>query len=310
MAALPQAYRYDNIVAGMLSPDYEALERVLPSIDDGPIIDDMHKLGGTILAIGEALPKVGLQGTFAYIYGSLTLELANAVDGRPSSSRLPKIENPDDLMPQAGVFAQDWTTPVWHFVQYGKAQKAGDLAAQRYHASKIGPHYRYSFDAPEVQLSQPVVQFAAGGMEDHILGDLGDTLVRSGVSRAYMRRGGDFDNVNKYIRYVTMEKAPELMDGNRAMVYAAVQPVPLAIAGMREYARRVHGRLLRADDEAQYAAIVSDGEQKAARMSRQTVQYGHLAMSAFARMAGANPWPTQLAREISQAHVPDDGVNA
>lgn len=297
MAALPEVYRLDTIYQGMITPDYEALQASLPSRTlegQEPEILTLHELSDKILEVSEKLPGVGKQGTFGYIYGTLTGVLGDIVDGKPEVRHLPRIENPDDLTRQANYFARTWFEPLDDYAEQFLAGQRQEYQLQQKIVGDIDDHWIYSLEAPEIQFGEEVTQFAAGGMEGHILADLGRSLVSSKVSFAYMRPGGDYDKVNKVIRYVTTQKAPELIEGRPAIVTAAVQPVATVIGGMRWVARQTHRQLERADSQAEFDAIQAQAVQRAVKASKLTSQYGDTAIKLFARAAGAK----QLARQL------------
>lgn len=298
MAALPEVYRY-NILDEGVAPDVTALEQALPAYGSELITDDMYALSDQILEISEALPRAGLQGTFGYVYGSLTRVIADGIH-HPSKRNLPKFENPDDLQRQAGHFADTWIAPLRGYVEYIRSD---DDEAKQAAMEKIGPHWDYAFFTPEVQTARPVVQFVAGGMAEHIIGgtDLAESLVRSQVSAKYMAPGGDYRKIDAYIRYVTLEKAPELVDGNAALVRLGVQPVPVTIAGMRHLlAKRNYFRLLQAGSQAGHDRILEQANEDAVRVSSLFVRFGNVALDAFDLATGGSGWRRFRRRQQDQ----------
>lgn len=305
MATLPEAYHLDRIYEGMLTPDYEALQRALPPrVPEGqePEILPLRELGDRILAVSETLPKIGKQGTFGYIYGSLTHVLADMVDGKPGTSFLPTIENPDDLIRQASYFAQSWFDPLDDYKDQAIAGARGEYQLQRKIVDNMAPHWLGSLENAEIQFGEEVTQFAPD-MEGHILVDLGRDLVRSRVSFAYMRRGGDFDKVNVPIRYVTTMKAPELIDGRVPIVRAAVQPFATAIGGMRRVAKRTHHRLHQAESQEEFDAIQRQATERGIRVIGATAKYGDVAIRCFARAAGAKHLAQQIGNGLSSGRA-------
>lgn len=301
MAALPEVYRLDTIYQGMMDPDYGAVQRALPPrVPEGeePPIMSLHEIGDYILGVSEALPKIGKQGTFGYIYGTLTHTLADIVDGKPYVSHLPRIENPDDLTVQANYFVRTWFDPVDNYAEQALAGLAGNFEVQQKLVEDIEDQWTYALEAPEVQFGEEVTQFAAGGMEEHILADLGKSLVNSKVSCAYMRRGGDYDRVNSVIRYVTTQKATELIEGRPSIVTAAVQPVATVIGGMRSIARATYYSLLQAETEEQFNAVQNRATERAVAASKMTVKYGDTAIRLFARAAGARQMAQRLGNTL------------
>jgi hypothetical protein len=289
----------------MQSPDYAALQLALPDRvpeDQNPPVLPLHELGDQILAVSEAQPRVGKSGVFGYVYGTLTHVLGDMVDGKPEVRHLPRIENPDDLTRQANYFARTWFDPVGDYAEQALAGQRGDTEMQKKIVNGIDDHWLYSLEAPEVQFGEGATQFAAGGMEGHILADLGKSLVRSRVSFSYMAPGGDYDKVNQAIRYVTTLMAPELIEGRPSVVRTAVQPVATVIGGMRAIARRTHVQLLRAENQAEFDAIQDRAIDRALWASQMTARYGDMAIKLFARMAGAK----QIASRLGGGHsLPD-----
>ncbi len=301
MSALPAVYRLDNVYQGMMQPDYEAVLRALPSDFATGMperIMPMHELGDVILGVSETLPGIGKQGVFGYIYGTLQHRLGDILDGSPDAQHLPRIDNADDLTRQANKFAYSWLRPVGMCALQAMAGQRGDFKLQKELAKEIGPQWLYSFESPEVQFGEPTTQFASGGMFPHIITDLGNDLVISRVSRDYMRRGGDYDKVNYVIRDVTTEKATELIEGNKGVVEAAVQPVATAISGLRWVARQTYNRLDRAESQEEYDAIQARAEVRAVTVSRLATHCGDTAIRSFSRFAGAKHAVQQLGDDI------------
>lgn len=295
MATLPEVYSLQNIRRGFINPDFDTLEAALPPEDEEPF-GDLRVIGERQLAISRAMPGAGLQGTFAYVYGSLSLELANGVHYRWRNTDLPEIAQRDELEIQAWYFDRTWVKPTRHYVAYRRAVQRGDVAAQQAELSKIGPQWMYPLDAPEVQFAEPVVQFGAGGMVPHIWAghDLSNSCINSGVSAAYMKQ--TYPTVDKYIKIVTQKKAPELLEGNPRAVALMAAPVALGIAAMRWNTRRRYYEAKRQDDVAERERMFDRADHEAVFLSKAVVKLGGAAIGGYGLAVG----PRALHRRYRQ----------
>ncbi len=280
----------------MYAPDYDALDDALPDrVQPGgePEVVGMHELGDRFLAVSEAMPRVGRQGVFGFVYGELTHLLGDVMDGKPEVAHLPRIENPDVLIRQANYFAQEWFNPSHDLVAWGKAWQAGDMEKARSIAWGSDQLWRRSFDEPAVQLASPPIQLIAGGLTNHIVKDLPPSLIKSGVTESYMRPGGDYDNVSQHISFVSRRLATEMMSGNRAVLRTGALSVARAVAVMRGMAKHTYDELRGADDQESYDEIVRRSTRSAIRMNSFTLNKGEPVVKLFGRMAliGAEPKP-------------------
>lgn len=295
MSALPEVYRLPSIQEGFRNPNLDALEAALPPEDEAPYAD-LRLLAPQLYQVSEAMPGAGLQGTFGYIYASLTEKLADGIHDRRRNPYLPEINQPEQLEIQAWYFAKTWIDPIRNYVKWRKAVRGGTIAEQQEALEAIPPQWLYTFDTPEVQFSRPVVQFGAGGMGPHIVAghDLRKSCLNSGVDDEYMF--DTYDVVDKYIKQVTFEKSPELLEGNKVVVRAAAAPVAVAIAGLRKVARNGYYQAKKEEDPLKREAMFDKADYVAVGLSKAVVKLGGFALDVFDVTLGPNAWYDRFRR--------------
>lgn len=256
---LPEALNRATLLEGMAHPDYADIGEILDvTAKHQDNIPDPRKLGEVGIALSEAMPKAGYSGIFLYTYGTLSVELANGMDTAGHYKGIVPFQHKDELAKQMGFFMRYALRPVRELynqavglpeVSYGDQTFVTDSAAA-YWQSRV---YDQNHQLASASLAR---QFFSGGMFPHVVLDLGPSVGDSKVTRSY-KYGGDFANVNPYIRITTGKLAPDLFPGDERLAARAVEPITLIIGALRSQALRTHEELDRAESDKAVRRIMA-----------------------------------------------------